>query len=191
MRSYDEIQAEIKRLQQEAVESQKREAAIARIRIEMKRFGISADELGEPSTHKRAAAPKAMANAKRAMASKRAAETAITTDESPAVRLLRRAGVDFSRPGAKEIKPPRKTRPAEKVKAAPVAKLPPRYRDPKTGATWSGHARAPAWIKDAKDRSVYLIDHPGVPAARKQATTQERVARAALTSKDPARKAAS
>jgi DNA-binding protein H-NS len=36
-------------------------------------------------------------------------------------------------------------------------KLPPKYRDPKTGATWSGHARPPAWIKDVKDRSKFLI----------------------------------
>ncbi|CAB3757017.1 H-NS family nucleoid-associated regulatory protein [Paraburkholderia humisilvae] len=36
-------------------------------------------------------------------------------------------------------------------------KLPPKYRDPKTGATWSGHARPPAWIKNVKDRSKYLI----------------------------------
>ncbi|APR35899.1 H-NS family nucleoid-associated regulatory protein [Paraburkholderia sp. SOS3] len=36
-------------------------------------------------------------------------------------------------------------------------KLPPKYRDPKTGATWSGHARPPAWIRNVKDRSQYLI----------------------------------
>src|SRR5690242_20221010 len=44
------------------------------------------------------------------------------------------------------------------VASAAKGKLPPKYRDPKTGATWSGHARPPAWIKDAPDRSVYLID---------------------------------
>jgi DNA-binding protein H-NS len=32
-----------------------------------------------------------------------------------------------------------------------------RYLDPKTGATWTGHGRAPAWIANAKDRSKYLI----------------------------------
>jgi DNA-binding protein H-NS len=37
-------------------------------------------------------------------------------------------------------------------------KMPPKYRDPKTGATWSGHARPPAWIKDVKDRTKFLID---------------------------------
>jgi DNA-binding protein H-NS len=54
------------------------------------------------------------------------------------------------------------TGPRGKSKLAAVAaqtkgKLPPKYRDPKTGATWSGHARPPAWIKNAKDRSQYLI----------------------------------
>jgi DNA-binding protein H-NS len=32
------------------------------------------------------------------------------------------------------------------------------YRDPKTGATWSGHGRAPAWIAKVKDRSRFLVD---------------------------------
>lgn len=42
--------------------------------------------------------------------------------------------------------------------ASAKGKMPPKYRDPKTGATWSGHARPPAWIKDVKDRTRYLID---------------------------------
>jgi DNA-binding protein H-NS len=32
-----------------------------------------------------------------------------------------------------------------------------KYADPKTGATWTGHGRAPAWIANAKDRSRFLI----------------------------------
>ncbi|VWD47417.1 H-NS histone family protein [Burkholderia contaminans] len=38
---------------------------------------------------------------------------------------------------------------------APVA---PKYRDPKTGATWSGRGRAPQWIAGAKNRSRFLIE---------------------------------
>jgi DNA-binding protein H-NS len=34
---------------------------------------------------------------------------------------------------------------------------PPMYRDPKTGATWTGRGRAPAWIAGAKDRARFLI----------------------------------
>lgn len=33
--------------------------------------------------------------------------------------------------------------------------VPPKYRDPKTGATWSGRGRAPAWI--GKNRDRFLI----------------------------------
>lgn len=38
--------------------------------------------------------------------------------------------------------------------AAPIA---PKYRDPKTGATWSGRGKAPHWIADAKNRNRFLI----------------------------------
>ncbi|KWK68786.1 MULTISPECIES: H-NS family nucleoid-associated regulatory protein [Burkholderia] len=33
----------------------------------------------------------------------------------------------------------------------------PKYRDPKTGATWTGRGRAPAWIVDVKNRNRFLI----------------------------------
>jgi DNA-binding protein H-NS len=57
----------------------------------------------------------------------------------------------------------------------------PQYRDPKTGAEWTGHGRAPAWIKDVKDRTKFLIAgsagaapvrHPSRTAARKRAATK-------------------
>jgi DNA-binding protein H-NS len=41
------------------------------------------------------------------------------------------------------------------VKAGPASV---KYRDPKTGSTWSGHGRAPAWIAAAKNRDRFLID---------------------------------
>ncbi|HGO6074956.1 TPA: H-NS family nucleoid-associated regulatory protein [Burkholderia cepacia] len=34
--------------------------------------------------------------------------------------------------------------------------LPPKYRDPKTGATWSGRGKAPSWIA-GKKRERFLI----------------------------------
>ncbi len=33
----------------------------------------------------------------------------------------------------------------------------PKYRDPKSGLTWSGRGRAPLWIRDAKNRDRFLI----------------------------------
>ncbi|MFV8599186.1 H-NS family nucleoid-associated regulatory protein [Ralstonia pseudosolanacearum] len=39
--------------------------------------------------------------------------------------------------------------------AAKKVSVPPKYRDPKAGATWSGRGRAPAWI--GKNRDRFLI----------------------------------
>jgi hypothetical protein len=35
---------------------------------------------------------------------------------------------------------------------------PAKYRDPKSGATWSGRGPAPAWLASSKDRTRFLID---------------------------------
>ncbi|MGE8375935.1 MAG: H-NS histone family protein [Diaphorobacter nitroreducens] len=32
-----------------------------------------------------------------------------------------------------------------------------KYRDPSTGATWTGRGKPPAWIKEAVDRSAFEI----------------------------------
>lgn len=45
----------------------------------------------------------------------------------------------------------------KRATTAKKSALPPKYQDPKTGATWSGHGRAPAWIRDAKNRDKFLI----------------------------------
>ncbi|MBR8085578.1 H-NS histone family protein [Burkholderia vietnamiensis] len=33
-----------------------------------------------------------------------------------------------------------------------------KYRDPKTGATWSGKGRAPGWITKARNRDKFLVE---------------------------------
>lgn len=40
---------------------------------------------------------------------------------------------------------------------APRGPVAAKYRDPKTGETWSGRGRAPAWIA-GKDKTKFLID---------------------------------
>ncbi|SAL79766.1 histone family protein nucleoid-structuring protein H-NS [Caballeronia terrestris] len=63
-------------------------------------------------------------------------------------------------------------------------KLPPKYRNAKTGETWSGHARPPAWIKDVKDRTRFLIDSTGIPSAKlKRVTTKGNAKRTPLPAK--------
>ncbi|WP_082992292.1 H-NS family nucleoid-associated regulatory protein [Paraburkholderia tropica] len=37
------------------------------------------------------------------------------------------------------------------------APLPPIYRDPVSGSTWSGRGRAPSWIANVKKREKFLI----------------------------------
>lgn len=46
----------------------------------------------------------------------------------------------------------------------------PKYRDPKTGATWSGRGPAPAWLAAVKDRTAFLIAGAGESAAELKAT---------------------
>ncbi|AIV73836.1 H-NS histone family protein (plasmid) [Burkholderia pseudomallei] len=49
---------------------------------------------------------------------------------------------------------------ARRRTAAPSTgtRIAPKYRDPKTGATWSGRGRAPHWIAGAKNRNRFLIE---------------------------------
>lgn len=58
------------------------------------------------------------------------------------------------------------------------------YRDPKSGATWSGRGRAPAWLASAKDRSKFLI----AGAAETAATPKAKAAKAVAAKKSVARK---
>jgi DNA-binding protein H-NS len=41
-----------------------------------------------------------------------------------------------------------------------------KYRDPKSGATWSGHGRAPGWLAAAKNRDKFLVDGSTAAAAK-------------------------
>jgi DNA-binding protein H-NS len=49
-----------------------------------------------------------------------------------------------------------------------------KYRDPKTGQTWTGRGRPPAWIANAKNRDAFLIDAPAsAPASKKRAAAKK------------------
>ena len=48
------------------------------------------------------------------------------------------------------------------VKSTAGSTVPAKYKNPETGATWTGRGRAPVWIKD-QDRDQFLIDK--APAA--------------------------
>ncbi|REG60851.1 DNA-binding protein H-NS [Paraburkholderia sp. BL6669N2] len=66
----------------------------------------------------------------------------------------------------------KKRGPKPGAKASPKARSSvPRYRDPKSGATWTGHGRAPSWIAAAKNRDKFLID--GSTATAKPASVSK------------------
>ncbi|ANB73634.1 hypothetical protein AYM40_15660 [Paraburkholderia phytofirmans OLGA172] len=74
-----------------------------------------------------------------------------------------------------------------------------KYRDPKSGATWSGRGPAPAWLASAKDRTSFLIDGDNTAAdakpevtkaiAKKAPTAKKAVAKKAVSTKVPVKKA--
>lgn len=41
--------------------------------------------------------------------------------------------------------------------AKPASKVAAKYRNPETGAEWSGRGKPPLWIKDIEDRTQFLI----------------------------------
>ncbi|WP_268810832.1 H-NS histone family protein [Caballeronia sordidicola] len=103
------------------------------------------------------------------------------------------------RPAGKTSKPGVKAK--AKAKAAAKPKLPAKYRNPKTGDTWSGWARPPLWIKDVKDRTKFLIDghseshavatsatRPASKKAAKKVTAKKATVKT-LSAKAPAKKA--
>lgn len=69
-------------------------------------------------------------------------------------------GFGASRRGAAGVK--------TKKAAAPTFGVP-RFRDPKTGKTWTGRGKPPAWIAGVKDRDAFLIrdsDSAATPAGK-------------------------
>ncbi|MDR5755119.1 MULTISPECIES: H-NS histone family protein [unclassified Caballeronia] len=71
---------------------------------------------------------------------------------------------------------------------ATKAKLPAKYRNPKTGQTWSGWARPPAWIAKVKDRTKFLI---GVSSAEANSVATQRATTNRAGSQPAAKKRAS
>lgn len=92
-------------------------------------------------------------------------EHGLTTEDIEEQAKARRDAktVKGSAPKA-SLKAPRKSAASLPGKGAP------KYLHPKTGATWTGHGRAPAWIAQVKDRSKFLIanDAASAGAAAKQ-----------------------
>lgn len=62
------------------------------------------------------------------------------------------------------------------------------YRNPKTGATWSGRGRAPAWMANVRDRTRFLIADAATAASEPTPTKTRATSKAAPVKKVTAAK---
>lgn len=70
---------------------------------------------------------------------------------------------------------------------------PPKYRNPATGATWSGFGKRPRWIADAMAKGKgdeYLIANEAVKPAKPAAKTTQKAEKPVSAKKTPGRKPA-
>src|SRR5258706_1436808 len=178
MASLEQIQAKMKQLevQAEALLAKKAQAAVDQIRDIMLKHGLTTEDIEAKAKAKREAKA---ANGR--VANRKLKPAASAKGKLPPKYINPKTGETWSghaRPPLwiANVKDRRKfliagasapvaakgtarSKAAAKPvsKAASKGKLPPKYRDPKTGATWSGHARPPQWIAGVKDRTRFLI----------------------------------
>ncbi|MBK3780098.1 H-NS histone family protein [Paraburkholderia aspalathi] len=200
MATLDQIQSKIKSLQQqaEALLAKKSQAVVQQIRDLMAKHGLSIADI-ESSSGRKAGARKADG----------VAQAVSSNGKLPAKYRNPKTGETWSgraRPPAwiKDVKDRTKflIDGAQAIAAngahataaiEPKEKriVPPKYRDPKTGATWSGRGLAPKWIAAAKNRNRFLIEAatPAPDAAEPEASVRKAAVKKA-TGKAPAKKAA-
>lgn len=121
-------------------------ATLKQIQEKMKRLQLQADALIAKKTQAAVGKIRALM-----------LEHGLTTADIDAHTGAAKAGANRGpKPGAKQAGKSVVTI-VKKLATSVKGKLPPKYLDPKTGATWSGHARPPAWIANVKDRTIFLI----------------------------------
>jgi DNA-binding protein H-NS len=205
MATLDQIRAKVKELQTQAdaLIARKAQAAVDQVRKLMLAHGLTTADIERKA--------KARRDAKAAKAhgvSQKPQPTNVPKSKLPAKYLNPKTGETWSghaRPpkwiaeakdrakflidglaskAAKSTKPAaRDTTRNGKLKGA----LPPKYRDPKSGATWSGRGPAPAWLASAKDRNKFLIDAGGVVKSATSAAGKAMKSKAAVASKKTAK----
>jgi DNA-binding protein H-NS len=79
--------------------------------------------------------------------------------------LVQKHGLSLADIGAKLF-----GKPTSAASAKPAAaKSPAKYRDPKSGSTWTGRGKPPKWIVGVASRDAFLIDKVEAPKAPKAA----------------------
>ncbi|VVD33886.1 H-NS family nucleoid-associated regulatory protein [Paraburkholderia dioscoreae] len=174
MPTLEQIQAKLRKLQAQAdvLIARKAQAAVDQIRDLMLKHGLTTADIEARAKARRAAGglnghagngkAKAAGTGK-AIAKYRDHKTGATwTGHGRAPGWI--AGVkdrtQFLIEGASELKSAAKAvvTHAKASKGQPKGAQPPKYINPKTGATWSGRGPAPAWLATVKDRTRFLID---------------------------------
>jgi DNA-binding protein H-NS len=178
MPTLEQIQAKLKKLQAQAdvLIARKAQVAVDQIRDLMLKHGLTTADIEAQAKARRAARGlngngkvKAGSSGK-AIAKYRDHKTGATwTGHGRAPGWI--AGVkdrtQFLVEGASELKSAAKAAVthAKGSKGQPKGAQPPKYINPKTGATWSGRGPAPAWLATVKDRTRFLIDSASASVA--------------------------
>jgi DNA-binding protein H-NS len=210
MPTLEQIQAKLKKLQAQAdvLLARKAQAAVDQIRELMLKHGLTTEDIEAKAKAKRAArglnGHAASGKIKLASSGKPAKyrdhKTGATWTghgRAPGWIANVKDRTQFLIDGVSELKSAAKSiaTQAKGTKGQPKGAQPPKYLNPKTGATWSGRGPAPAWLASVKDRTRFLIDGAvaTVSDASKKAATKVAAkagkAKAAATSGGVSKKA--
>ncbi|RDK03070.1 H-NS histone family protein [Paraburkholderia lacunae] len=212
MPTLEQIQAKLKKLQAQAdvLIARKAQLAVDQIRDLMLKHGLTTADIeakakakrdanalhGRHANGKAKAAAKANGNKLPKYRDDKTGATWTGHGRAPGWIAGVKDRTPFLVEGASEQKSAVKasvTRAAAGRKGQPKGKQPPKYRDPKTGATWSGRGPAPAWLSAARDRSKFLIDSTAATSgtvSTKAAAKKGATAKKATVSKTVAKKTA-
>ncbi|WP_080405109.1 H-NS family nucleoid-associated regulatory protein [Burkholderia ubonensis] len=156
---YKALKAQLDALQErtEAARVAELEAVIAQVRELVAEYGITDDQIFGRKRAKKAANSATAAEPK--YQNSKTGETWSGRGRAPAWIANAKDRSKFlvdgaSSSAAASVKAPVKAAKAGNQRKGPQPVL---YRDPKSGATWSGRGRAPAWLASVKDRSKFLI----------------------------------
>ncbi|KAH0442653.1 nucleoid-structuring protein H-NS [Paraburkholderia fungorum] len=202
MPTLEQIQAKLKKLQAQAdvLIARKAQAAVDQIRDLMLKHGLTTADIEAKAKARRAAralngraaSGKAKGAAGKSIPKYRDHKTGATWTghgRAPAWIAAVKDRTQFLIEGASELKSTAKAAVSHAKagkKGQPKGAQPPKYLDPKTGATWSGRGPAPAWLATVKDRTQFLID--GAAATRNVAAKKGVTAKKAVASKAAAKK---
>ncbi|VWX61142.1 DNA-binding protein H-NS [Burkholderiales bacterium 8X] len=169
-KTFQQIKKQIEELQKEAEQLRTREigGVVDRIKMAIKEYGLTAEQLGFGSSG-RSAAPKSGATSKRAAGAAFADENGNTWGgRGPRPAWLRAAieagrspdefRMSRGRGGARKSAATPKAGTSSRTKQKPKRQARVSYRDSESGKQWAGMGPKPAWLKDLLANGKSLED---------------------------------